>query len=79
MAFGLQAEQHEKQMQYMAATKDIHRHMLGQMAELKLKKKDVEVLDQEMLKQRIIQDQKVQPTKGHVLASWLFSPFSGIN
>ena len=43
----------------MAATRDIHRHMLEQMAELEVKKKKQEELDQEMLKQRIIQDQKV--------------------
>ena len=45
-------------MQYMATTREIHRHMLEQIAELRLKKKESEEFDQEMLKQRIIQDQK---------------------
>ena len=42
----------------MAATREIHRHMLEQMAELQLKKNESEEFDQEMLKQRVIQDQK---------------------
>jgi mannose/fructose/N-acetylgalactosamine-specific phosphotransferase system component IID len=54
-----QAELHEKQMEYFAATKDIHRHMLGQMAALEREKKEQAVMDKKLLRQRMIQDQKV--------------------
>lgn len=46
-------------MEYMAAARDIHYHMLEQIAESEQKKKEHKELDNEMLKQRIIQDQKV--------------------
>lgn len=49
----------------MAATRDIHKHMLEQMAELELKKKEYKQIDEDMLKQRIIQDQKVIITQAN--------------
>lgn len=46
-------------MEYIAASKDIHRHMLGQIASLEQEKKEQALMDKRLLKQRIIQDQKV--------------------
>ena len=56
----MQAEQREKQLKYMEATRDIYTHTVEQMAELEHRKRCSEEMDKEMLKQRIIQDQKVR-------------------
>ena len=55
-----QAELRDRQEKYMAATRDIHKHMLMQIAQKNQQKRDQEQMDQDMLKQRIIQDEKVR-------------------
>lgn len=59
MLITIQAEQREKQLKYIEANRDIYYHTLEQIAEMEQRKKRSEEMDREMLKQRIIQDQKV--------------------
>ncbi len=54
-----QAEELAKQQKFMEATRDIHHHMLEQMREQEEMRREQADLDQNLLKQRIIQDQKV--------------------
>lgn len=53
-------------MDYVAAAEDIHRHMLQQIAALEQEKKEQGVLDERLLKKRILQDQKVDWVGGGV-------------
>jgi hypothetical protein len=55
----MQAEELAKQRGFMEATRDIHRHMIEQMREQEELRREQADLDQDLLKQRIIQDQKV--------------------
>ena len=48
-------------MKHMAAVRDIHKHGLEQMAAQEQKMEDQKKLEQEMFRQRIINDQKVHP------------------
>ena len=43
----------------METTRDIYRHTVEQITELEHRKRCSEEMDKEMLKQRIVQDQKV--------------------
>ena len=56
----MQAELHEKQLKYIAGSKDIHKHMIEQIKTSEQRKKEQEKIDQELLKQRIAQDEKVR-------------------
>lgn len=56
----MQADEQAKREKFVEATRDIHRHMLEQMREQEELRKEQEELDQQLLKQRIIQDQKVR-------------------
>ena len=55
----MQADERAKQEKFVEATRDIHRHMLEQMREQEEIRREQTNLDQQLLKQRIIQDQKV--------------------
>ena len=55
----VQAEELAKQQKFVEATRDIHRHMIEQMREKEELRREQADLDQHLLKQRIIQDQKV--------------------
>lgn len=55
----MQAEELAKQRRFMEATQDIHQHMIEQMREQEEMRREQTELDQTLLKQRIIQDQKV--------------------
>ena len=56
----MQTDEQAKREKFVEATRDIHRHMLEQMREQEELRKEQEELDQQLLKQRIIQDQKVR-------------------
>ena len=55
----MQAEEKAKQQKFVESTRDIHHHMLEQMREQEGARREQTELDQQLLRQRIIQDQKV--------------------
>ena len=54
-----QEEERIKEMKFISANQAINHHMLEQIAEGEKKRREQLKMDQELLKQRIIQDQKV--------------------
>lgn len=59
LLYTVQAEELAKQQKFVESTRDIHHHMLEQMRELEEARREQTELDQQLLRQRIIQDQKV--------------------
>ena len=56
---GVQAEKQAKEEKFVAMSREIYAHMKEQLAEQERQRREQEQLDQDLLKQRIIQDQKV--------------------
>ena len=59
LLYTVQAEEQAKQQKFVESTRDIHHHMLEQMREQEEARREQTELDQQLLRQRIIQDQKV--------------------
>ena len=55
----MQAEKRAKEEKFAEMSREIYAHMREQLAEQERQRREQEQIDQDLLKQRIIQDQKV--------------------